>query len=126
MTEPGTCGQGLAAHAAVPAKLGELIGAVAGNLEAHLPSLDRSDPASDREHEVYRGLAAEHRALAERLTATAAAMAAQRDLPMGRHDVQALASPEALAAFERLVAVEEELAALLDEQLALHRAMLKD
>jgi hypothetical protein len=125
MPDQPTCGQGLAAHAALPAKLGELIAATADNLEAHMPSLDRSDPAADREHAVYEELTSRHRTLAAQLEATAEAMAAQRELPMGRHDEQALAAPEAVAAFRRLVAVEEQLAKQLDEQLAMHRGMLE-
>ena len=107
MADEPTCGKGVAA-----------------NLEAHMPALDRADPAAAREHEVYAALAAEHRDLAARLTATAERMAAQRDLPMGRHDEGALAGPEVRAAFERLVRVQDELADLLRERLELHRAML--
>jgi hypothetical protein len=124
MADQPTCGQGIAANASLPAKLAELTAAVASNLEAHMPTLDRADPAAAREHQVYGELAAEHRDLAARLTATAAHMAAQRELPMGRHDEAALAGPEVRAAFEHLVRVQGELAELLRERLALHRAML--
>jgi hypothetical protein len=40
-------------------------------------------------------------------------MAAARDLPMGRHDEQAMTSPEVGAAFHRLVEAKQELLALL-------------
>jgi hypothetical protein len=124
MADQPTCGQGLAAHSAVPTALAALVAATAENLEAHMPSLDRSDPAAEREHAVYVELAAEHRSVAARLRALGDAMAAQRDLPMGRHDMQALAAPEVAGAFERLVAVEAEVAALLATTLEQHRAML--
>jgi hypothetical protein len=124
MADEPTCGKGVAANATLPAKLAELTAAVAANLEAHMPTLDRTDPAAAREHEVYGELAAEHRDLAARLAATAEHMAAQRDLAMGRHDEAALAGPEVRVAFERLVHVQEELADLLRERLDLHRAML--
>jgi hypothetical protein len=124
MADQPTCGRGIAANASLAAKLAELTAAVASNLEAHMPTLDRADPAAAREHEVYGELAAEHRDLAARLTATAEHMAAQRELPMGRHDEAALAGPEVRAAFERLVRVQDELADLLRERLELHRAML--
>jgi hypothetical protein len=124
MADPPTCGQGVAANATLPAKLAELIAAVAGNLEAHMPSLDRADPAAAREHDAYRELAAEHRDLAARLQRTAEHMAAQRDLPMGRHDESVPAGPEVRAAFEHLIDVQAQLAELLRERLELHRAML--
>jgi hypothetical protein len=119
-----TCGKGLAAHAEIPAKLAALIDGTAANLEAHIPSLDTSDEASAAELEVYERLAAQHRAIAERLRGTSAEMADARDLPMGRHDPEKLASPEAVDAFRRLVAIEEDVVAALTAALEQHRAML--
>jgi hypothetical protein len=124
MADQPTCGQGLAAHAAVPTALAALVTATAENLEAHMPTLDLADPAAAREHAVYEQLAADHRSLAAQLRALGDAMAAQRDLPMGRHDMEALAAPEVAGAFERLVGVEAELVALLQRQVEQHRAML--
>ena len=43
MDEHPTCGQGLAEHSALPAKLGELAAAMAENLEAHQDLLDVTD-----------------------------------------------------------------------------------
>jgi hypothetical protein len=124
MAHQPTCGQGLAAHSAVPTALAALVTATAENLEAHMPALDRSDPAAEREHAAYEQLAADHRSVAAQLRALGDAMAAQRDLPMGRHDMAALTAPEVVGVFERLVAVEEELAALLATTVEQHRAML--
>src|SRR5215208_5872707 len=113
-----TCGKGLAAHAEIPAKLAALVDGTAANLEAHMPSLDTSDEASADELETYERLAAQHRAIAEQLRGTSAEMADARDLPMGRHDPERLSSAEAVAAFEQLVAIEEEVIATLSETLA--------
>jgi hypothetical protein len=127
MTEPDdqpTCGKGLAAHAPLPAKLAELTAAVADVLAGHMPSLDLTDERSRAEHEAYAALVHEHRAAAEQLRATAARMAGSRDLPMGRHDVAVLSTPEAMAPFARFVRLEEELVALLRARLAQDRAML--
>jgi hypothetical protein len=121
-----TCGQGLAQHAAVPAKLAELIAAQGRNLEAHMPSLDLGDPASRRERDVYVALADAHRALAADLRAAGEEMAAQQDLPLGRHDPERLASSEAVEAFEAYVRAERELLTLLEEQLEQHQAMLAE
>jgi hypothetical protein len=124
MDNQQTCGKGLAAHAPLPAALGELTAAVADVLEGHLPSLDLTDPNSRAEHEAYATLVREHRAAAEQLRATAERMAGYRDLPMGRHDVAALSTPEAAAPFARFVQLEEELVALLQARLARDREML--
>jgi hypothetical protein len=120
-----TCGKGLAAHAPLPATLGELTAAVADVLAGHMPSLDLADENARAEHEAYAALVREHRAAAEQLRATAARMAGCRDLPMGRHDVAVLSTPDAMAPFARFVRLEEELVALLQARLAQDRAMLE-
>jgi hypothetical protein len=122
--EQQTCGQGLANNSVLPAKLGEVMDAVAGNLEAHMESLDRSDPDAQAEYDVYVALGAQHREIAADLRATAETMGAQRDLPMGRHDPEIMSAPKAVAAFERLVAVEQELAELLEQRHRQYEAML--
>jgi hypothetical protein len=124
MPDQPTCGQGLAEHSATPAKLGELIDAVAGNLEAHMKALDRTDPDAEKEYAAYRALAHRHREIASRLGALGDEMASYRDLPMGRHDEEALSSPLAVAAFENLVKVEQELLVLLQQRAHDHRTML--
>lgn len=124
MTDEPTCGQGLAANSALPAKLAELTGSVAEILEGHMNALDLSDDAARREHELYGLLVREHRASATALAATARRMAGARDLPMGRHDMAAMADPEMAAAFERFVRLEEELLQLLQARLGSDRALL--
>jgi hypothetical protein len=122
--EESTCGQGLAAHSALPVKLGELTAAVADVLEFHTTALDRADENARREHDVYLELVAKHRETAARLRSTGEAMARARDLPMAKHDATVMASPQAADVFEKLVAVEENLLALLGERLAQDREML--
>lgn len=126
MAEQPTCGQGLAAHAAIPAKLGDLIAAMADNLVAHMTALDLSDENGRRERDAYRSLAEGHRELAARLRATGEEMAGYRDLPMARHDPEVMASPALLEPFVRLVEVEREAAALLGTTLEQHERMLGD
>jgi hypothetical protein len=125
MADQPTCGQGLAAHAAIPAKLADLVDATAANLEAHLKSLDSSDPATAEEHRVYERLATQQRRIAEQLRALSDEMSAARDMPMGRHDPEALASPEAVDAFRALIAVEDDVLAVLGRYVEQHRAMLE-
>ena len=51
-------------------------------------------------------------------------MAGYRDLPMGKHDEQALADPKGLEAFEAFVAAERELLALLQRSVERAERML--
>jgi hypothetical protein len=124
METPPTCGKGLAAHAALPAKLGELSASLARNLEIHMKALDLEDENSRREHEAYRELAKEHREIATQLQATAKQMAGYRNLPMGRHDQQAMSASEVLEAFETFVQLEQDLLTLLQNRVEQDRQML--
>jgi hypothetical protein len=125
MSDQPTCGKGLAETSALPTTVGELITAVADVLEAHLPSLDLSDPASRQEHEAYYRLVQDHRDAAHRLEALGKQMAGYRDLPMGRHSQAVLGEPEALDAFRRFVDREQALLALLEQRLAEDHEMLE-
>jgi hypothetical protein len=121
-----TCGVGLAENAPLPAKLGELAAVLAENLEVHMTTLDLEDEDARLEHDVYRRLAQAHREAAARLQAVSAAMAGQRDLPMGGHDPEALSSPKTVAAFKRFVESERQLLALLQQRLEQDQAMLAE
>jgi hypothetical protein len=123
MSEP-TCGQGLAEHSAVPGRAGELMDAMAEMLRVHRTALDPADEDTRPEDAAYARLAEDLAAVADRLRATADAMTGYRDLPMGRHDLSVLTSPDAVAAFERFVAAEQDLQTLLARTLEEHRAML--
>jgi hypothetical protein len=119
-----TCGKGLAANSALPAKLADLIAATAEVLERHMKALDLNDPDSRKEFDAYAKLARAHRDIVGELESLAGQMAGYRDLPMGRHDEKIMANPQGQAeAFERYVRIEEELFELLrarferDEQL---------
>ena len=114
-TQPETCGQGLAENSALPAKLSEVSGFLAGILESHIMALDPSDSRSRDEREAYHKLAREYRYIAARLRAAANQMAGYRDLLMGRHDLKALGDPRTRQAFEAFVRAKHELSALLRE-----------
>ena len=113
MDEQQTCGRGLAEHSALPAQLAEVTEAMADNLQMHMQALELDDEPARQEHAVYLRLVEEQRQAAGRLRAVAAEMADARDLPMGRHDTQAMTSPEVGAAFHRLIEAKQELLALL-------------
>jgi hypothetical protein len=113
VSESSTCGQGLAESAALPAALAQVTEAMAGMLAQHMTALDQADPRSAAEYAVYGELAAAHRRAAGQLRAVADGMAAQRDLPMGPHDMTAIADPAATWAFQTLVEAKRHLLTLL-------------
>jgi hypothetical protein len=126
MDEQQTCGRGLAEHSALPARLAEVTEAMAGNLQAHMAALELDDEPARQEHAVYLRLAEEQRQAAGRLRAVASEMAAARDLPMGRHDAETMASPEVGDAFQRFVKAKQELLALLQGMVEQDRRMLAE
>lgn len=121
--EAPTCGVGVAHHAALSAKLGTMFEGLADTLELHRRMLKLDDPKARAEDEVYRDLAARWRDVAARVTATAATMAAQRDLPMGAHDETAWGD-EHLRAFERFVRAQSQVLGLLQIAAPRDSAML--
>ncbi len=123
MEQQLTCGQGLALHAAFPARLAQVFSALAENLETHLTALDPTDKRSRPEFEAYVALATEHREIESRLRALAMQMEGYRDLPMAAHDMSVMTSPKTAEAFEDLVQQEEVLAALLQDWIGQHRAL---
>jgi hypothetical protein len=119
-----TCGQGLVENSALPAAAGKVFAATAEVLGVHMSALDLSDESARAEHEVYERLAELHRRIAGDLRTAGADMAAQGDLPMGRHDMSVMASPRARDAFARFMDAEGKLLALLDGRVAGDREML--
>lgn len=115
MNEPSTCGEGLAARSVVPAKLGELLGAQARILEAHVRALDPNDSDARMEVDAYAMLVTGHRDIADRLSGLATQMADYRTLQMAPHDEAAMADSLAHKAFERFVQVERELTTVLQQ-----------
>src|SRR5689334_15010392 len=98
-----TCGKGLAEHAAIPKKLGDVIAGIANNLEQHLPSLTANDAATRSERAAYESLLAQHRDIADRLRKVAAEMESYRNLAMGTHDEHVQQGPPVVTAFQGYV-----------------------
>jgi hypothetical protein len=124
LSEEATCGKGLAANAALPAKLGDVMHSVARVLESHTKALDLEDDSARQEYNAYVRLVEQHRRMAAELHALGQEMVSYRDLPMGRHDPEAMSNTEAADVFERLVIVEQELLSLLERRLQDHRPLL--
>ena len=110
-----TCGKGLAENSVLPAKLGELISAMAENLAVHRKALDLTDQNSRAEDAAYEKLLKDLRQVAAQLSVTANQMSEYRDLPMGRHDDKAMMHPRVEQAFEKFVQRKRELLALLEQ-----------
>jgi uncharacterized protein (DUF305 family) len=110
-----TCGKGLAENSVLPERLGNLLTAMAENLEVHMKALDLADPNSRKEYEAYQGLVKEIQQAATQLEETAHRMAGYGDLPMGKHDQQAMTHPRVRETFERFVKRKQELLSLLEQ-----------
>jgi hypothetical protein len=121
---PPTCGKGLAARSVLPGRIADLLAAMAYNLEAHIPTLDGTDPAAQEELGAYTALARQFREVSGRTAAIAGEMAGYRDLPMARHDPGALTDPRIAHAFEAFISRERDLAALLQQQADQDRRIL--
>jgi hypothetical protein len=113
-------------RSALQAKLGELAASLADNLEVHTAALDLGHENARNQRDVYETLARKHRAVAAQLEAVGNEMAAQRDLPMGRHDPAAMSSPRVREVFERYVTVEQEVLALLQERVEEDQSLLEE
>jgi hypothetical protein len=124
MDQQATCGTGLAENAALPGKLAQLTAALAEVLEVHVKALDLTDESSRKERDAYLELARDHQDVATRLQAIADRMEGYRNLPMGRHDHGAMASPIARGSFAEFVGLEQELLAMLERRLVQDRQML--
>jgi hypothetical protein len=123
MSDESSCGAGLAHHAGVPLRIAAYLKQLGETLELHRAMLVLKDPASQREDDVYRALAASYREIAAGLEETATRMAAQRGLPMGEHD-ESKWSDTHVQAFTRFVHEQSALAALLREAAAEGEQML--
>ncbi len=107
-----TCGEGMAQHAVLPAKLAPWFAALAETLELHRAMIVKSDANAPAEDEAYRDLALAYRGIAEQVQRAATRMAACRELPMPAHDEAAFGKPQ-LEAFERYVGAQNALLSVL-------------
>lgn len=110
--EAPTCGVGLAQHASIPAKISVMLEGLAETLDLHRRMLVLDDPNSRHEDDVYQGLAASWKEIAQLVQNAAEQMAAQRELPMGTHDQTAWGEAH-LKAFEKFVKAQTQALALL-------------
>jgi hypothetical protein len=115
MADHPTCGEGLAERSRLPLALAELFDRSAENLEFHVDSLHLTDENARTERDVWLRVAEQHRVLSVQMRTIAELAGVYQGLPAARHDPEALSSPRVVGAFERFVAAEQEVAALLEE-----------
>ena len=125
MSESMSCGEGLAARATLPAALSEVAVALAEVLSCHERTVVPNDASSAAELQAYEVISARFRASASMLRSAAELMLGARGLPAARHDTAGLRSAENAAVFERFVASERNLLALVQNTLEQDGAMLQ-
>lgn len=126
MAEVTTCGQGLAHHAMLPRGMAALSRAVADNLTAHVAAVSGEDDAAGLERRAYGALAESYGDAARMLAAIADEMESRRDMPAADHDLGLLSSKDVTGAIEAMADAEDDLASLLRDLAAEHRAVLRD
>lgn len=120
-----TCGAGMAAHAALPSKLAEVMEATAALIDDHARWVGSShDERALNEALLWASIAASHRNVADLSAALASQMQATRDLPDAPHDLASMGE-DAGALMQRYVASARELAALLSEDADMMNSMLR-
>ena len=123
--EEWTCGKGVASNAALPERIGALLGAVSDVLQNHTRSLNAADANGAEEVAAYRRLVEEHRGAASALAGLAATMRGYRDLPPAEHDMAKLMDAASLEVMEALVRAQEDVLALLQQRAAQNGEMLR-
>lgn len=126
MTEQPTCGEGLAANAAVPAKMAQFLDSLADTLDSHIEALVPGDDKAALERRAYMSLVQQYRDASSRLAAAAREMAGYKVLPMGAHDEQVLTRADALEPFRNYVQTKRELLDLLTDSYAIDQRMLQE
>ncbi|HJR63643.1 MAG TPA: hypothetical protein VJ803_08055 [Gemmatimonadaceae bacterium] len=125
MSDQPTCGKGLAANAALPAKTGALITSIAEVLVVHMRALDLTDERSREEYRAYEHLATALRLAGRQLSAIGDEMTGYRDLPMGRHDMTSMTVPAVRDSFREFIEREQELLVLLQGRIAEDQHLLE-
>jgi hypothetical protein len=80
-----------------------------------MKALDLTDPNSRAEYDAYEKLVKEFQQITVQLQATADQMAGYRDLPMGKHDENAMIHPGVRESFEKFVKHKREFLSLLKQ-----------
>jgi hypothetical protein len=126
MAEVSTCGQGLAHHAVLPTRMAALSTAMADNLLAHVDVVSGQDNAAQQERRIYRDLADKYGDTARLLATIGDEMASQHNMPVADHALPLMSSANVITAIQAMANAEDELAALLRDLAAEHRAVLRE
>jgi hypothetical protein len=126
MTDNKTCGQHMAEHAVLPSKMTEVMNAVADMMDAHAAFMvanAKGDKNAMAEADGMKMIAKDHRDLAKMMTTTATHMTEAAKWPNAPHDMnKMMADPKIQAAMKNLLKTEKEMAALMQQDIAMMEA----
>jgi hypothetical protein len=118
-----TCGQMMAEKAVLPAKMAELVTAVAANAEAHAAFMLSTEPKSKEaaaEAEGLRKLAQIHRDLAIQFTKTSEAMKSAAAWPAAPHDMAKMQVDAKISESNKaMLTTHRDMAAMLQKEVAM-------
>lgn len=115
-----TCGQMMAGMSVAPAKLSEVVTAVADVLDAHVALMEpQKDKATQTEIKALRAIAKTHRQLATDASKTAAEMKKAESVPGAPHDMSKFKADAKLnEASQRMLTKQKELVAVVQKMIA--------
>lgn len=119
-----TCGKGIAASAPLPDAVADVLRGMSALFQNHIRALNSAARSDQPEIDAYGRLARNYGAGADNVAALAELMRSYRTLPMATHDMAVLTDKTSFRVFAELVAREQALLTLLQEQVAEHTEML--
>jgi hypothetical protein len=122
-----SCGQMIASKAVLPAKMAELMTAVAETMDAHAALMIAGKTKEGaKEAKGLKKIAADHRALAKAMAKAQASMEAAAKWPNAPHDMATMmGDAKLMASMQKMLAAEKEMVALMQKDLAEMEAMHK-
>jgi hypothetical protein len=119
-----TCGQMMAAHAPMMAKMAELAEAHVAGTEMHLKAIDKKDKASKAEIDALTKDIKFHKDVGAKFKKAGEDMAKMKDMPACKHDDKAMADPKMMEAMMKMVKTEKELSEMMAKDVADAEAMM--
>ena len=120
-----TCGQVMAAKAAMPAKLAEMLTAINDNTAMHAKWAGTKDKAAKGEHDAMMKVVKDHKAMIAAANKTSKDMAAMKDMPPCKHDMKTM-DPKMMDGMTKALALQKEFAAMLIKDAEMSEKMMAD
>ncbi len=112
MPEHMTCGQMMAAESAMPAKMNELMTAIADGMEMHAKWSGTANKVAKGEHDAMMKIAKDHRQMGAMMKSTSEEMMKQKNLASAPHDMKAM-DPKMGETMTKQVTLEREMATMM-------------